>query len=133
MDWMLFTAVPGTVVSVSTHVNYRHVGLLSDRRGYDGLPFVISNAPRAGGVIAEPFGTFAGDRPWRMDGFPGLLAPWEVMLRARTCERRTYDALSWNCENFLNHCHGLPAKSRQVATTLVCAVLGIAALGVANA
>lgn len=125
----LLAAAPGTKISVPTHIFFRHVGLISDRRKRDGLPFIISNSPRAGGLVEEPFANFVGDQSWRLDGFPGNLLPAAVLYRARTCNRRTYDALFWNCENFVNHCHGLPETSGQGVATVVIATLGVLALG----
>ncbi|MEI9988964.1 MAG: lecithin retinol acyltransferase family protein [Rhizomicrobium sp.] len=114
-----------------THIFYRHVGLISDRRTLDGLPFVISNSTRAGELVEEPLGVFAGDQPWRIDGYPGPLHPWQVIARAHACQRRSYDALTWNCENFVNYCHALPETSGQVVATLVIAALGAVVFGAA--
>jgi hypothetical protein len=130
--WMaLLAAAPGTKISVPTHIFFRHVGLISDRRDWDGLPFIISNSPRAGGLVEEPFASFVGDQSWRLGGYPGNLLPAAVLYRARSCNRRTYDALLWNCENFVNYCHGLPETSSQVVATVMIAVLGALAFGAA--
>jgi hypothetical protein len=127
-EFDLFAAAAGTVISVPTHIVFRHVGMISDRRGYDGLPFIISNSPRAGGLVEEHLTAFTAGNAWRNVGYLGTLQPWQVLYRARVCQRRDYDALTWNCEHFVNHCHGRPETSGQVVMTLVCAALGMALL-----
>ena len=125
----LLTAPPGTKISVPTRIFFRHVGMISDRRHWDGMPLIISNSPRAGGLVEEHFASFAGDQNWRRDGYPGSLPPAAVLYRARTCNRQTEDALLWNFESFVNHCHGLPETSGQVVATVMIAALGALAIG----
>ena len=115
-----------------THLFYRHMGIVSDVVGYDGKRMIISNSLRAGGIAEEPWDIFSSGCEVRNDGYLGVLSPLQVLYRARFSQRRKYDALTWNCENFVNYCHGVPATSSQVAATLLFALAGTALLA-ANA
>lgn len=120
--------IPGSVVSVPTHLIYRHMGIVSDVVGDDGKPMVISNSLGAGGIAEEPWDIFSSGHEVRNDGYLGALSPLQVLYRARFSQRRKYDALAWNCENFVNYCHGVPVTSSQVVTTLLVVLAGTALL-----
>jgi len=85
---------------------------------------VISNSAHAGDVVEEPWDVFASGQAWKEEGHPGKLPSWEVLYRARSAVYRPYDAFSWNCENFVAYCHGLPATSPQLAVVLIAAAVG---------
>ncbi len=131
--WDLLSALPGTKISVPTHIFYNHVGIVSDLRSYDGYPLIISNSPRAGGVVEETFAEFSEGKPWRLHGFPGGFQPEQVLFRARTCQRRKYDVLTWNCDNFVNYCHGIAAPSGQLIATLAFLAFGAVLLSAKSA
>lgn len=124
---------PGTVISVPTHIIYRHVGLVSDLRDMNGIPLIISNSPKAGGIIEETLAAFCGDRAWRYEETSSKLTPSQVIYRARTCRRQEYDAISWNCETFKNYCHGMPEESPQVAFTIGLIIAGLVLAAAARA
>ena len=109
---------PGSVVSVPTHIFFRHKGIVSDR-WWGGKPMVISNSDRNGGPKEEPWDTFTSGRPWKDEGFPGQLMWWEVLQRARFPIRNQYNVLEWNCEDFVSYCHGLPSTSPQRAIAVM--------------
>lgn len=116
---------PGTIVSVPVYIFFRHKGIVSDR-WYGGKPVVISNSARAGGIAEEPWDVFTSGQLWAAEGHPGNLLPWEVLHRARSLHGTQYNALTWNCESFVNYCHGLPSSSPQLAAIVVAALVGTA-------
>ena len=118
--------VPGTVVRVS-HGPYDHVGLVSDTY-INGERAVISLSAVYGGFTEEPFSAFAHDRVVYNDGYPGTLAPYWVIARARAAGSRRYSWTMFNCEHFVRHAHGLKVESPQLqswvaASCAVCFVL----------
>ena len=115
---------PGTVVAARFGL-YKHLGLVSDRWAGDG-PMVISNSKRSRHGAEETMAVFSAGTPVRIVGYPGDLAPDEVLARARAVMTRPYDLLVWNCEHFIRHAHGLPRRSPQVQTA---AALGLAVAG----
>ncbi|MCB2102027.1 MAG: hypothetical protein KDE22_14215 [Rhodobacterales bacterium] len=107
---------PGTVVAARFGF-YKHVGIVSDRWDRDG-PMVISNSKRSGHGAEEGMRLFAAGTPVRIVGFPGTLPPDEVLARARAVMTRPYDLLTWNCEHFIRHAHGLPRYSPQMRAAM---------------
>jgi len=85
---------------------------------------VISHSAHYGGVAEESWDQFAGDLPWMNEGYPSSLSPWQVLHRARS-SGKPYNVFAWNCEHFVNDCHGLRPTSPQMAATLLCAAVGI--------
>jgi hypothetical protein len=116
---------PGTVVSVPAYVIFRHKGIVSDR-WHHGKPMVISNSARAGGIAEESWDDFTSGQPSTSEGYPGKLPLREVMQRARSANRPTYDLFNWNCESFVAFCHGLPPNSPQLSAVALVTLLGIA-------
>lgn len=123
---------PGTVISVPTHIFYRHVGLVSDLRDWSGLPFIISNSAKNGGIAEETLAAFADGKAWRYENTPNRLTPRQVLYRARTCARREYHPLQWNCETFVSHCHGMPEQSPQAAATVGMVIVGLLVAGLVS-
>jgi hypothetical protein len=117
----LSNLLPGTVLRVS-HGLYDHVGLLSDI-GIDGERTVVSFSARSGGLLEERFSQFADGREVLVDGYPGQLPPFVVLARARALGRRAYAWLTFNCEHFIRHAHGIPEESPQLRQWLVAAAL----------
>jgi len=116
---------PGTVVSLPTHVLFRHKGIVSDRRS-GGKPMVISNSARRGGVYEESWDEFSEGRQVSEEGYPGALPNFEVVARAREKIGSRYNVFTWNCDSLVNYAHGLPSQSPQVALTLLLLGLGLA-------
>ena len=116
---------PGTIISVSVYIFFRHKGIVSDR-WYGGKPMVISNSARAGGIAEEPWDVFTSGQLWIAEGYPGNLLHWEVLHRARSFHGTQYNALTWNCESFVTYCHGLPPASPQLAAIVVAALVSTA-------
>jgi hypothetical protein len=116
---------PGSIVSVPAFVIFRHKGIVSDR-WWNGKPTVISNSARAGGIKDEPWDVFASGQDWADEGHPGNLTAWDVLHRARFPQRRQYNAIDWNCEDFVSYCHGLPTQSPQRTAVAIVAVIGLA-------
>lgn len=113
----------GEVVEVDRFL-YRHCGLFYDYR--NGIPLVLANLPE--GVRLQSWTEFSGGHPVRIVGYPGELSSWQVLARAESAMHRPYSWLSWNCEHFVNHAHGLKVESAQVVGWATFAgVLGLAA------
>ncbi len=121
---------PGSVVSVAAYGPYRHKFIVSDL-WFGGKPMGISYSASNGGFAEEPWDVCTGGQAWRDEGYLGSLEPGQVLYRARYSSRRPYNVLTWNCENFVNMCHGLSPISQQVVATLLVAVVGV--LAAANA
>lgn len=117
----------GTVIRVNNGL-YSHVGLLGDRF-INGERSVLSFSAEAHGFNEEPFSAFSRGRPVVCDGYLGNLPPAIVMWRARMKAGQAYSWLSFNCEHFVRHAHGVPAESPQLQqATVVLGALGLAFL-----
>lgn len=114
------TAYPpaGSIVSVGTHLFYRHKGIVSDR-WHNGEPLVISCSARAGGVVEEPWTVFAQDGAVRVDQRLDTLEATQAIHRARRLSGKPYDVFAWNCEHLITAVRGQPPHSPQLAVTLV--------------
>jgi hypothetical protein len=112
---------PGTIVSCRVGL-WNHKGIVSDRQ-IGGKPTVLANSMRSGGFIELTWDDFSGGQHVFLDGYPGQLPSWEVIHRARSLYDRKYDAIFWNCEHFVNVCHGLRPGSPQLIVTAVVALL----------
>lgn len=98
---------PGVIVAVWVAPVW-HEGIVSDRRGEDGLPLVISCSRRAGKACEEPWTTFApADCAIAVVGYLSRLAPRTVLARARAGLGRPWTPTR-NCEHFARSCHGVP-------------------------
>jgi len=106
--------VPSTVVGVWVGP-FLHVGIVSDHRSFNGLPYVISNSARAGHGAEEPWDVFSGGRiVYQVDGLESAL-PWPVVLtRARNVLCKKWDLLGWNCEHFVREALGIRVESPQL-------------------
>lgn len=95
----------------------------------NGVPLVLANIPD--GVRCQSWAEFSAGRQLRIVGYPSALPSWQVLARAQKAIGREYSWLSWNCEHFVNHAHGLKAESAQVIgwATLAGTLGLIAALG----
>lgn len=117
----------GTLISVPTHLMYRHFGIVTARGT------VISNSIRSGSGREESFAEFSGGKIWRIEPRPSDM-PWrEVLARARTLMGRRYNLFTWNCECFVKSCYGLPPSSDQLALSLLVGFAGIAVIAGLNA
>lgn len=115
---------PGTVVRVAARGVW-HEGIVTDRRGANGWPTVISKSVRVGIVAEEPWETFAQSGDVDRVGYLGQLAPGEVLARARARIGELWTPWS-HCQIFTRECHGLldpdpvigepPAWAREGAT-----------------
>ncbi len=104
--------VAGTVIA-RHHVGYVHVGLLGDSvHGCDRT--VLEFSASAGGFCERSLAGFADGRQMYVIGYPGNLAPAEVMNRARMLSERPYSLFQFNCEHFVRIAHGLAPESPQV-------------------
>ena len=111
---------PGYVVAVPVETSVGivvHKGILSDRIGPDGLPYVIHAAKFFGAIVEGPMQDFMtmARGPLTSEGFPGKLPPVLVIARARALIGKPWKWRPWdNCEHFVHEAHGLPPKSPQV-------------------
>jgi hypothetical protein len=116
---------PGVVVSIPTHLFYRHKGIVSDRLS-GGKPMVISNSARRGGVYEESWDQFSEGQQVSSEGYPGTLPYYEVIARAHEKIGSRYNVFNWNCDSLANYAHGLPTQSPQLALTLLLLGVGLA-------
>lgn len=124
---ILSRLVPGTIVAVD--VGVWHEGIVSDRRGDDGAPLVISCSRRAGCAREEPWGTFApAGCPVAVVGYPSSLPPRTVLARARARLGETWTPLR-NCEAFARGAHGFHGSpTAEGLTAAIVPLLRVASL-----
>ena len=107
---------PGECVAVDFGA-YRHVGIVTDAIGADGLPRVISNSRRRGGAHEEDWRTFAqGEAVYSVELRPPQLSGDRILAAARAlaAEGRRYNGIWFNCEHFVRRVYGLPERSPQL-------------------
>jgi hypothetical protein len=109
---------PGTIVTAPMKGWLgltQHFGLVTHRRGPDGMPVMAANARTSGGPAEESWDKFTeGTGHHTSACYPSVLAPDAVLANAYRLFGTRYHLLKWNCEHYVNACHGLPAVSRQV-------------------
>jgi hypothetical protein len=124
--------LPGTIVNAPMKGWFgltRHFGIVSAKRGVDGMPIMIANAQDAGGPAEEVWAKFTEGNLHERAYYPSKLPPDQVLYNAYGMFGTRYNLLAWNCEHFVNACHGLRPHSRQVAGGLaLAAVVGGIAL-----
>jgi hypothetical protein len=92
-----------------------HEGIVSDLRGLDGLPYVISNSARAGQGAEEPWQTFTGGRKAHLlRNLSTRLLASTVLARARSMLNEKWDIFTWNCQHFVREALGLTVESPQL-------------------
>lgn len=117
--------MPGTVVTVQMKGLFKlahHFALVSDRRGADGLPMVVTNSGDFGGPAEQSWSAFVKGRSYRAF-YPSTLPPGTVLYNARSMFGTRYNFLHWNCEHFANACHGRPVQSHQIRNGLAFAAM----------
>lgn len=117
--------MPGTVISVDMGL-YDHIGIVTDQY-VNGVPAVISNSLKNGGVSEESLADFTGGHLVSTVGYLGNLPVRQVLQRARSKIGTKWDLLLWNCEHFVRWAHGLNPASPQVRRGFML-LAGIAAL-----
>ena len=116
-------AVPaGTLISVPTHLFYRHFGIVTARGT------VISKSARNGGAREESLAEFCSGKQWKIEPRPSDLPWWAVLNRARQLMTQPYNLITWNCESFVAACYGLPPRSDQVTLSVLVALAGVIAI-----
>jgi hypothetical protein len=104
---------PGTIVSVSLGFGFRHRGVVSDK-WEKGIPMIISNSRKAGGVTESTWETFGCLEHWRVDETSGPAAGLRAVQRARSQISTQYDLVNWNCDHLVYYSVGLPPQSPQI-------------------
>lgn len=118
---------PGTVVGV--WVVPLHVGIVSDRRDFNGYPYIISDSARVGHGAEEPWEVFSGGRAvYQIDTLKSALPSSVVVTRARSMCHRKWNLLTWNCEHFVREALGIRVESPQLQFAVL-ACLGTLFLG----
>jgi hypothetical protein len=102
----------GTVLKVS-HGLYYHFGLLGPQV-ITGERAVISQSSQKGGLLLEPYSSFASGREVICEGYPSALPPQLVLQRAMEKQGKRYSLRFFNCEHLIRHAHGLSPRSPQV-------------------
>lgn len=110
--------LPGTVVTAPM-LGWlgltQHFAIVTNKRGADGMPVMVANSRSAGGPAEESWQKFTEGRALHSAAYyPSALAPDLVLAQAYRLFGTRYHLLKWNCEHYVNACHGLPATSRQV-------------------
>lgn len=116
---------PGTIVTVQMKGLFRlahHFALVTDKRGEDGMPMVVTNSGDFGGPAEQDWKGFVKGRRYRAF-YPSNLPPGTVLYNAYSMFGTRYNFLHWNCEHFANACHGRPAQSHQIRGGLALAAL----------
>jgi hypothetical protein len=100
---------------------YMHKGILfPDRR-------VLHASKEKGRVVLDTLENFSEGKPVRALGYPGRLAPDQVLSRGLALLGQRYRLLRNNCEHLVAHAHGLPEKSPQLNAWLAVGVVGVTA------
>jgi hypothetical protein len=111
---------PGFVLAVPVMTNVgvvSHKGIMSDLEGPDGCPMAIHASKLYGYVVESTMTEFVRTAvgPITSEGYPGTLAPLEVIGRARALMGRSWQPWQ-NCEHLVHWAHGLPKRSPQMRT-----------------
>ena len=120
----MVTLNPGDTIGVRIGF-VTHVGIVTDRY-FDGMPMVISNSHRAGGVAEEPLAVFQGSYPLVPVVQPRALPVGHILFLSRQKLGTRWNLLSWNCEHFVRWAYGLEPMSPQLKQASV--VVGLVAL-----
>lgn len=127
---------PGTIVTVQMKGLFKlahHFALVTNKRGPDGMPMVVSNSGELRGPGEQSWSDFVKGREYRAF-YPSTLPSETVLTNAYSMFGTRYDFLHWNCEHFANACHGRPAQSHQLRGGLMlAAVMGGLVLAAARA
>ncbi len=110
---------------------FYHVGLVGDSVTDDGIPMIISNSQRSGGVTEQPLANFGDSSSFRILGYWSELAPADVLHRARQLTGTKWHLINWNCEHFVRVAHAVKSESPQLKaglTLVASAVLVVATL-----
>ncbi len=127
----IFSLATGTVIRVS-HGAYDHIGMLADY-WHHGERMVIALSEAAGGLVEQPFSSFACGRSVTVDGYLGRLPPAMVMHRARSKRGQTYSWTGFNCEHLVRFAHGVPVESPQLKQWAFLGLLSLVMLSAARA
>jgi Lecithin retinol acyltransferase len=93
----------------------QHFGIVTGLRGPDGMPLMLANSISNRGPGEESWDKFTEGKGVHINAYyPSNLPPDLVLGTAYRLFGTRYNLLKWNCEHYVNVCHGLPAKSRQV-------------------
>lgn len=128
--------LPGTVVTVQMKGLFRlahHFALVTDKIGTDELPIVLANSGDTEGPAEFSWSDFVQGRNYRAF-YPSTLPSKTVLYNAYSMFDTRYSFLHWNCEHFVNACHGKPAQCHQLRGGLAfLAVVGGLALAASRA
>ncbi len=127
--------LPGTIVNAPMKGWLgltRHFGIVTNKRGADGLPVIGANSRASGGPAEEAWSKFTEGQAHERAYYPSALSPELVLYNAYGMFGTRYNLVSWNCEHFVNACHGLRPTSRQVTGFALAAVMGGIALAAAR-
>lgn len=127
--------LPGTIVNAPMRGWWltRHFGIVSAKRGADGMPVMLANSQNRGGPGEESWAQFTEGNRHDRAYYPSSLAPEDVLANAYGLFGTRYNLMSWNCEHFVNASHGLRPTSRQVIGGIaLAAVVGGLAIAAAH-
>lgn len=114
----------GSVVSVPVWL-FRHVGIVSDRRGADGRPMVISNSRRRGGTFEECWAEFSGGVPVTVKEARSGAQGHATVRRARSMLGAAWRPVEFNCEHFVEEACGRTRRSPQLHGAVMISVLAV--------
>lgn len=132
---MIFTVwpEPGTGVYVFFMGKFKHYGVISDK-WMDNKPMVIANAWVTGGVKEISLDQFSQGAAVYLANIPTNLPKPLILANARRHLGRRYSLFVFNCEHFVQLCHGNQPLSSQVAAVSAVALIaiGIAYVGMSQ-
>ena len=96
------------------------------------MPIMIANARASGGPAEESWARFTEGQLHERAYYPSKLPPDQVLYNAYAMFGTRYNLVSWNCEHFVNACHGFRPISRQMTGLALAAVMGGIAIAAAR-
>ena len=116
-------AKPGDILGVQMPL-YMHKGILfPDQR-------VLHASKEKGKVVLDTIENFSEGKRIHALGYPGRLAPDQVISRGLELYGQRYRLIRNNCEHLVAHAHGLPKSSPQLNAWLMVGVVGVTAAAI---
>ena len=111
----------GDVILRSSYAGLIHYGVVI---GFDAQrwPVMAHNSPSAGGIVSTSFHEFLGKHNiLGVRKFSGSIGSLEARLNESS--KQPYNAITWNCETFVNYVQKGEAYSSQTRTILALSTL----------
>jgi hypothetical protein len=99
-----------------------HYGIIVDATSGE---LLVTHCSVTRGVIIETLSEFREGEKVELCGFPGQLAAWQVINRAKARIGAGWDPIRFNCEHFWREAHGLEPESPQLQATVFWSVIAL--------